>query len=104
MLRHRHDEPTARPQRPVELTQHKLILVNVLDDVECADHVEVLGERHLAGIDLEEWRRRNALLRNLKSARKNLAPHQREVWAGHAESVEHIASPAADLEETLCVW
>jgi len=41
MLWDRDDRPASRPDRPEHLSHGDLVLVYVLQDVECANHVEV---------------------------------------------------------------
>ena len=53
MLRDRDDQPAARPQGPVHLAQRDVVFGDVLQHVECPDHVEFRLERHVPRVHLE---------------------------------------------------
>ena len=53
MLRHRQQHAAARPQGATELLKNALVLLDVFDDVECANEIELGDVGNVAGVHLK---------------------------------------------------
>jgi hypothetical protein len=77
MLRHRDENPSARPDRLTHLGQDRLVLLDVLEDVERSGHVELLLERQPPPVQLVERDVRETRACDVESRRKGLATGER---------------------------
>src|SRR5689334_7307055 len=102
MLGNRQEDTAARLHRAKHLTQHRLVLVDVLEDVECADHVELAVERNAPGIHLEERYLGETRPGEREALVERLAPHEVEPWERVADTGQDVRRAAPDLEKGTC--
>src|SRR5207247_5366852 len=98
VLRDRNDRVAARFQCLENFRSSLGIVGNMLEHVERADNVELVGERDIANIHLEECCSAGALFREIETGDRDLAAVERELREGPANRLQDKSRPATNLK------
>src|SRR5437867_91698 len=91
VLRDRNDRVATRFQCLENFRCSLGIIANMLEYVECPDDVELVGERNIANIHLEERCSAGALFREIETGNRDLAAVKRELREGPANRLQDKA-------------
>ena len=97
MLGHCDNQATARAQRRAHLEERFVVLLDVLEHVECADDVELRLEWQLPRVQLEQLSVRDSLRSYFQAGPEELPAHEPHVWERIAHAGEDEPGPATDL-------
>src|SRR5690348_8227918 len=80
------------------LPQYLLVLLDVFDDVEGADHVELAFVWNPPRIHLEKVRRGKSLGRKTQSFKKDLAAAHPQIGQAFGDATQYVTGTASDFE------
>jgi hypothetical protein len=99
VLRDGEDRTALRFDGAKDSAEGTLVVVDVLQHIECAHDVERLLERHSEDVELEETDIWKPPPRNLEPFGRELGPGELELWQRVPYTPQDEARSAADLEE-----
>ena len=89
------EKAAPRLHGSVKLPQHCFVLTDVLEDIDCADNVEVCFKRQLPPVELIQRNTGKAHSRHLEPGRERFTPGDDELGLGEAKRLEDNARPTA---------
>src|SRR4051812_47565725 len=99
MLGHGREESACGFERPVDLGQHRVIFLDVLQHVEGTDDIELLPIWDVSSVHLRQPGRRHARRRELEAGREYLAAVELDRGSRLVDAAEDEARSATDLEK-----
>jgi hypothetical protein len=99
MLRDRDDCTTTWTDGRVQLGEYRLVVVDVLQNVERADDVELVSIRDAPTVDLHQRRSGGASPGDGETFGRELCSHPLSLRERLPDSAQHVAGSASELEE-----